>query len=98
MRKYLVSAMLAVSMMAATGCESHREIQGHHVSCLGLDDLNRRDPAYDYELSTLNVIMGILFVEMLIPPIIVALDETYCPVERSLPREALPAAGDAGAR
>lgn len=48
--------------------------------CVGIDD--ERDPTLKYKLSAWNIAMGIIFVEMIIPPIVVATDELYCPVAR----------------
>lgn len=48
--------------------------------CIGLDD--QEQPHLKYEISTWNIVMGVLFVEMLVPPVVVALEATKCPTGR----------------
>lgn len=84
MRKFWAAIMISVTALVATGCESSRLIENRDVPCLGVDDQNRRNPAYDYEVSTRNVVFGLLFFEaFFIPTIVVLLDEFYCPVTKA---------------
>lgn len=71
MKKTLIAALLIVAL---SGCSNSTE----YGTCVGFDD--KRDPTLDYKLSAWNIAMGIIFVEMIIPPLVVAIDETYCPV------------------
>lgn len=48
--------------------------------CVGMFD--DKDPALVYKLSAWNIGVGIVFAEMIIPPIVVIADETFCPVSR----------------
>jgi hypothetical protein len=66
--------ILAVSLLAA--CTSKTDFG----PCIGLGD--DRDPKLEYKLSAWNVAMGVIFVELIAPPIFVAVDETFCPVGR----------------
>ena len=81
MRKFL--PLLALSALFLTGCESERSINGTTVSCIGLnsDPL----PGVTYKYSTRNIVVGIIFSEMVIPPVIVAFNELQCPVSVTAP-------------
>lgn len=68
--KYLLIALLLV------GCTSKTEFG----DCVGLQE--DRDPRLIYKADTGNIVIGILFFEMVAPPLYVALDEFYCPVGR----------------
>jgi hypothetical protein len=65
--------ILGLSLLFA-GCESSTQFG----KCVDIAKDNA-DPKLEYELSAHNVILGIVFVEMVFPPLIVALSETYCP-------------------
>lgn len=68
-------ASILVALMV-TGCTGHTSFG----PCIGaFDDAN---PALRYETSTWNVIMAVVFVEMILPPIVVISSETRCPVGR----------------
>lgn len=67
------AALALVAMLS--GCTFNTE----YGECLGLDDDSDRNPALKYELSTWNIVMGVLFVETLVAPIVVGLEATYCP-------------------
>ena len=71
--------MLATLILLMAGCEEGRTINGKYVPCIGVsrDDEN---PNYTYQVSTQNAVLGVVFFEMLFPPIIVLVAETYCPV------------------
>lgn len=68
---------LLVAMLLLTGCTSKTEFG----SCIGIGK-EGEDPALIYKVSTTNVVVGVVFAEMIFPTIIVALDELYCPVGR----------------
>ena len=70
--KTLAIAVLLVA--ALSGCSNTTE----YGNCVGVDD--ERDPSLNYKLSAWNIAMGIIFVETIIAPIVVAVDELYCPV------------------
>ena len=40
------------------------------------------DKRLDYDLSKRNIILGIIFFELVIPPVYVIVDQTYCPIGR----------------
>lgn len=60
-------------MLTITGCT----FSNSYGECIGFDD--EKDPALNYDLDTGNIIIGVLLVEMVIPPIVVALEAAYCP-------------------
>lgn len=65
--------LLAFSLFA---CEEATQ----YGPCIGAND--QRSPDFYYKLSTNNVVMAIIFVETVYVPIVVVLDELYCPVAR----------------
>jgi hypothetical protein len=58
------------------GCTTKTE----YGSCIGIAD--EKDPHLVYKVSAWNVFLGILFVESIVPPIIVLSDATMCPVAK----------------
>ena len=67
----LASALL---LAALAGCTTRTE----HGPCIGLGD--DKDPALIYKLSAWNLFLGIVFIELIAPPLFVAVDSTFCPV------------------
>jgi len=72
MKKYLLATLIACSLIS--GCRSKTE----YGKCVGIDDT--QDPKLEYKLSVRNVVLGCFFVETVIVPVLVLVDETYCPV------------------
>lgn len=66
----------AVFLVLLVGCTSSTE----HGPCIGAFD--DRDPKLTYKVSVLNVFLAIIFVETIIVPIWVVVDETLCPIGR----------------
>jgi len=78
MRKYTKFLLLPL-LLLLTACESSRHVDGYgDAECIGVDDM--KDPKLTYEVSTRNVIVGLIFVETIIVPIVTVLDQFYCPV------------------
>lgn len=71
MKKILLLAIAAVFL---TGCTRHTE----YGNCIGLVN-SRPDPSLVYEVSVWNVIMGVVFIETIIVPVVVLLNSTHCP-------------------
>ena len=69
--------VLAVCMvLALSGCTSSTEFG----ACVGAFD--DKDPSLKYKLSANNLVWAILGFGLVAPPIVVAVDETFCPVGR----------------
>lgn len=70
--------LLAVALV---GCESQRTLpDGTTARCIGVNEQGHA--SLQYELSTRNLIVGALFVEMIAPPLVVLLKEISCPIGR----------------
>lgn len=69
--KKLIAAIVLLSMM---GCTTRTEFG----ECIGLGETP--NPTLHYKLSAWNVALGIVFIETIFVPIVVAVDDTYCPV------------------
>jgi hypothetical protein len=65
--------LLLIALGLLSGCESRTD----YGSCVGLGE--DQNPKLHYRLSAQNVVIGIVFFELLAPPIIVATNETFCP-------------------
>jgi hypothetical protein len=65
--------ILALSLLLV-GCESSTQFG----KCVDITK-DHADPKLEYELSTRNVILGVVFIQTIFAPLIVALSETYCP-------------------
>lgn len=61
-------------LLLSAGCTSSNE----YGPCVGIGA--DRDPKLSYRLSAWNIAMGVIFVEFLVPPIMVAAEQAYCPV------------------
>ena len=69
--KKIIALMLVVLL---TGCTSNTEFG----LCVGIGE--DKNPNLVYKVSAWNVALGILFFELILPPVFVAADEFYCPV------------------
>ncbi len=65
---------LLVFSLLFTGCTSNTEFG----SCVGFFESRR--PEFQYHFSAWNVLLSILFSETIIVPVIVVVDETFCPI------------------
>lgn len=79
---YRVIIMLCITSIVCSllsGCVSETyvpEVQ-KNVPCIGA--LDEPDPRFKYRVSTWNVVIAVVFFEILVPPIIVILNEARCP-------------------
>ena len=73
--KKLIAILIASVMLA--GCTTHTEFG----ACVGIGE--KQNPKLDYKVSATNLVIGIVFIEMIAPPVIVAVDEFYCPVGKN---------------
>ena len=75
----LIAVFLAT--MILTGCTSSNQFG----PCIGAFD--EEDPALRYKMETSNFVIGIVFFELIAPPIVVLLDEAKCPIgKRGTPK------------
>lgn len=72
MKKIAAVALL----MTLVGCTSRTELG----ECIGAFDDG--DPGLVYSTNGWNVAMGVIFFELVVPPIVVLANETKCPVRR----------------
>jgi hypothetical protein len=76
MRRIILAALVAA---AVAGCTSRTDFG----ECIGLAD--DKNPALVYKLSTWNLVMGAIFFKTIVVPVVVAVDQTYCPVAKRAP-------------
>ncbi len=67
---------LLIALLLFSGCTSST----NGGPCIGAFDTKK--PGVEYKLSAWNVGLGIMFFSMVLPPIFVLADETFCPVEK----------------
>ena len=79
MKKFVLCLCL-LSVTALAGCDESKTIENKVVPCVGAFD--EKDPNYVYKMSGWNVAMAIVFSELIVPPIVVLVDETFCPIRR----------------
>lgn len=83
MRNRTNVGLLALTLLAA--CQSERTIatrahpDGEEIACVGISQKGKQ-PGIDYDLSVRNTIVGVIFFEMVAPPIMVLHHETFCPI------------------
>ncbi len=58
------------------GCTQRTE----YGACVGINDA--QDPALTYKVSVWNAFLGIFLVETIIVPLVVVIDDLYCPVNK----------------
>lgn len=70
MKKTIVCMMLLLS-----GCANSTP----YGRCVGLNQ--KEDPKLRYEYSARNIALGVIFFQLIAPPIVVVLNKYKCPVE-----------------
>lgn len=73
----LITAVVMCSVLLFAGCTTRTEFG----PCVGIGE--KQNSQLDYKLSGWNIAMGVIFFEMIAPPILVLTDETYCPVGKT---------------
>lgn len=68
--------LILVLALLISGCAGSTQ----YGECVGLS--GKKDSTLQYELSTRNIIVGTVFIETLVVPVIVALEYAYCPVSK----------------
>lgn len=80
--------LLLGAALLLSACEGSRDIPVRQpngqtivqtVQCVGIGGEGKR-AGIEYKVSTRNVVVGVLFFETVFTPVIVAINETYCPV------------------
>ena len=66
--------LIALAAMFLAGCTENTQ----YGDCIGIAD--EKDPTLIYKVDTWNAVLGIVFIETVIVPIIVLTTETFCPV------------------
>lgn len=70
---------LCFLVLTLTACQSVSTLpDGKKAACVGIND--DKNPQYVYKFSVRNIIVGIIFVELVAPPVIVLFEELQCPV------------------
>lgn len=75
MKKFPI-LLLAVMMLVMTGCRGETD----YGECVGL--IEDKSPNLEYEVSTRNLIVAIIFSETALVPLIYAVGYIWCPVGR----------------
>ena len=70
----MITRRLIASMLA--GCTSRTEFG----ACVGVAD--DKDPALEYKVSKWNAFLCVIFIETIIVPIWILVDEVSCPVAK----------------
>jgi hypothetical protein len=74
MRTLLILAV----MVLLTGCRTEAEVNGKMYPCVGTN--STRNPNLVYKMSTRNVVVGIIFIETIVVPVVTVLEYLECPV------------------
>jgi hypothetical protein len=61
-------------LLVLSSCSSKTE----HGECVGISD--KQNPQLEYKPSARNIVLGVVFSEMIIPPVLVIFNQFYCPV------------------
>lgn len=65
-------AVLSLALLA--GCTTRTE----YGDCVGIGD--DKNPKLTYKISVWNAVLGVIFFELIVPPVMVVADSLYCPV------------------
>lgn len=66
-------------MLFTVSCRQEVVIEnGQTLQCVGLFD--DKNPKLIYKIDTYNIIIGAFFINLVFPPIIVIVDEFFCPI------------------
>jgi hypothetical protein len=76
MNKILLALTLAVALASLSRCTTSTQFG----QCVGIAD--EKTPELVYKLDVWNAVLGILFVETIVVPIVVLANDTYCPVAK----------------
>ena len=66
--------LLIITMLFLVSCTSKTEFG----NCIGIGE--DKEPNLIYKVNTKNIVIGVVFFEMILPPIFVLADETLCPI------------------
>ena len=78
MRKLTMVVMLMV-MVFITACKSNVTLSnGKKYDCVGVWEV--KDSTLVYKASVRNIVWGSLFFSLIAPPVLVVVNEFYCPV------------------
>jgi hypothetical protein len=69
----IAASTLAVALLFTTACETSRPLG----ACIGLNGVP--NPKLRYEYSVQNVVIGLVFSETIVVPVVVAMTELQCP-------------------
>lgn len=72
MKKLMIAFLLLMTLV--TGCSSSNK----YGKCVGLN--GKEDPKLQYEYNAWNMALGFIFLETLVVPLVVVLDDLKCPV------------------
>ena len=73
MKSFMMFAAVA-AIVLLSGCESRT----NYGTCVGIGDHQQKN--LEYRISPRNIVVGVVFFELVAPPVIVLFDETYCPI------------------
>ena len=57
-----------------TACQTRTD----YGKCVGLGE--KQNPKLEYQLSTRNIVWGIIGIELVVPPVVVVTQEIFCPI------------------
>lgn len=80
MKRTIAALLVATMLMLSTGCNGADTVDGVVVECIGIGE--DKHPDYEYEVDVLNIVGAVIFFELIIPPIYVALEAVRCPVRK----------------
>lgn len=72
MKRILIAAICAATLLLS-GCENSTQFG----PCVGAGET--QNPKLTYKISALNLVVGIVFFELIAPPVVVVANELYCP-------------------
>lgn len=66
--------LIILALLSLAGCNTSTQ----YGPCIGAFD--EKDPKKIYKLDEWNLVMAIIFFEVIAPPVVVVANETFCPV------------------
>lgn len=74
--KQFITALVLTLCLFVSACTTKTE----YGDCIGIGD--DRNPNLIYKIDTTNAVLGVVFFEMVLPPIYWLADDFFCPIGR----------------
>lgn len=84
--KRITTVALMLCLMLVTACRGDATLaDGKTYECVGVKSQRKKDKNVIYEYSTRNIVVGVIFIETVVVPVVTVLEYLECPVGYVVP-------------